>query len=241
MVDTASTNKREGLSESWKERFEILDKVDGAYFSRAKELSSAERRKVGFRLFAFLFSVFYYFVKGMWEKGLLIWTAYAVLGIVLGAVGVPDILVGIAMCAACASFATIDYYNKVEHNERIWPVLAKLIPENLKTIPALAVVTVVALGLNIALGTGILGTGGLYSCGDGEVTDLVQEIFDENSGYKSRSVDLVRMREQHEQTGTYVCEAQIVDNDGDKWQVRYEISKDERQPLGYIVQAEWSM
>lgn len=235
------TSKREGLTESWKKRFEILDKVDGAYFSRAKELSMAERWKVGFRFFAFVFSVLYYFAKGMWEKGLLIWTAYAVLGIVLGALGVPDMLVAIAMVAACASLATIDYYNKVEHDERIWPFLAKLIPENLRTIPALAVVTVVALGLNIAFATGLLGTAGLPSCGDREVTDLVQELFDENSGYKTQSMDFVRMREQHEQTGAYTCETQIVDNDGDKWQVTYQISKDERQPLGYIVQAEWSM
>ena len=239
MAETAS--KRDGLTESWKERFQILDKIDGAYFSRAKELSMAERRKVGFRFFALVFSIFYYFAKGMWEKGLLIWTAYAGLAIMLGAIGVPDMVTSIAMAAGCASLATGDYYSKVENGERIWPFLANLIPKALQTIPALAVVTVVAVGLNVAVGTGLLGTGGVPSCGDREVRDLVQELFDENSGYATQSMGLVRMRGQHEQTGAYTCDAQIVDTDGDEWQVTYQISKDEMQPLGYIVEAEWSM
>ena len=43
-----------------------------------------------------------------------------------------------------------DYYNRVEHGERIWPRLAARMPEWLKTIPALAVAAAVALGVYAA-------------------------------------------------------------------------------------------
>ena len=142
---------RDGLTGSWRERFEIFDRIDGAYFTRWRELSRAERATAGLAWPAFPLSFLYYFAKGMWEKGLLFLTAYAVLGMVLGAAGVPGVLVWVWVMGVCAAFATSDYYKRVEHDERIWPWLATRLPTFLRSTPALAVVGVAALGCHVAI------------------------------------------------------------------------------------------
>ena len=141
----AVSESRQELSESWRGRFEVLDKIDGAIFRRWRELSMDERWRVGFRLVPFAFSVAWYGAKGMWEKGLSILTAFALLATALGAVGVPGGIVWVTMAATCAGWGTSDYYNRVEHGERIWPRLAARMPAWLQTIPALAVVAAVAV------------------------------------------------------------------------------------------------
>ena len=70
---------------------------------------------------------------------------------------------------------------------------------------------------------------------------VVGPLFDEGSGYQAQSIDMIRLRERHEQTGALTCDAEIIDNENDKWQVTYQISKDETDPLGYIVQAQWNL
>ena len=142
---------RDGLTESWRQRFEIFDRIDGAFFTRWKELSPDERVRAGFRWPALVFSFLYYFAKGMWEKGLLFMTVYAVLGMVLGAAGVPGVLVWFWLGALCVACAASDYYKRVEHGERIWPWLARRMPGFLRSTPALAVVAVVALGCHVAI------------------------------------------------------------------------------------------
>lgn len=142
---------RDGLTGSWRRRFEILDRIDGAYFTRWRELSTAERVTAGWAWPAFPFSFLYYFAKGMWEKGLLLMTAYAVLGMALGAVGLPDALAWFGVGGVCAAFATSDYYKRVEHDQRIWPWLATRLPAFLRSTPALAVVGVAALGCHVAI------------------------------------------------------------------------------------------
>lgn len=142
---------RDGLTESWRQRFEIFDRIDGAYFSRWRELSEAERMRAGLAWPAFLFSFLYYFAKGMWEKGLLFMTAYAVLGMALGAAGVPGVLIWSWVAVLCAVCAASDYYKRLEHNERIWPWLAKRMPGLLQSAPALAVAALAALGCHVAL------------------------------------------------------------------------------------------
>lgn len=142
---------RDGLTESWRQRFEIFDRIDGAYFARWRELSSAERLRAGLAWPAFLFSFLYYFAKGMWEKGLLLMTTYAVLGMALGAVGVPGVLIWFWMAALCVACATSDYYKRIEHDERIWPWLSKRMPRFLRSTPALAVVALAALGCHVAI------------------------------------------------------------------------------------------
>lgn len=142
---------RDGLTESWRRRFEIFDRIDGAYFTRWKELSRAESVRAGLTWPAWVFSFLYYFAKGMWEKGLLFTTAYAVVGMVLGAAGVPGVLIWFWVAAVCVACAASDYYKRVEHGERIWPWLARRMPGFLRSTPALAVVAVVALGCHVAV------------------------------------------------------------------------------------------
>lgn len=142
---------RDGLTESWRQRFEIFDRIDGAFFSRWKELSPDERTRAGFRWPALVFSFLYYFAKGMWEKGLLFMTVYALLGMVLGAAGLPGVLVWFWVGALCVACAASDYYKRVEHGERIWPWLARRMPGFLRSPPGLAVVAVVALGCHVAI------------------------------------------------------------------------------------------
>lgn len=142
---------RDGLTESWRHRFEIFDRIDGAYFTRWRELSEAERVRAGLAWPAFVFSFLYYFAKGMWEKGLLFMTVYAVLGMTLGAVGVPGVLVWFWVGALCVACAASDYYKRMEHGERIWPWLARRLPGFLRSTPGLGVVAVVALGCHVAI------------------------------------------------------------------------------------------
>ena len=142
---------RDGLTGSWRRRFESLDRIDGAFFTRWRELSTAERVTAGWAWPAFPFSFLYYFAKGMWEKGLLLMTAYAVLGMALGAAGVSGVLVWFWVGAVCVACATSDYYRRVEHDERIWPWLATRLPAFLRSTPALAVVAVAALGCHVAI------------------------------------------------------------------------------------------
>ena len=143
---------RDGLTESWRRRFESLDRIDGAHFTRWRELSRAERVRVPW--LAFPFSFLYYLAKGMWEKGLLLMTGYAVLGMALGIAGVPGVLVWFWVGAVCAGCAASDYYKRVEHGERIWPWLGRRMPGFLRSTPALAVVAVAALGCHLALTLG---------------------------------------------------------------------------------------
>ncbi len=143
---------RDGLTGSWQRRFEILDRIDGAYFTRWRELSPEERvRAGGFRWPGFLFSFLYYFAKGMWQKGLLLMTAYAVLGMALGSAGVPGAVAWFSVAGGCAASATSDYYKRVERDERIWPWLATRLPAFLRSTPALVVVGVAALGCHVAI------------------------------------------------------------------------------------------
>ena len=64
----------------------------------------------------------------------------------LGAAGAPAVVVWVTMACVCGAWGTSDYYNRVEHGERIWPWPAARMPDWLRTIPALAVVAAVAVG-----------------------------------------------------------------------------------------------
>ncbi len=142
---------RAGLSERWQRRFEILDRIDGDILGRWKELAARDRMAVGFRLAPFVCSFLYYFAKGMWQKGFLLATGYAVLGVALGALGVPGLVTWFACAGFCAGMATGDYYTRVEHGERVWPVIVRRAPWYLVSTPALAVLAAVALGCHVAI------------------------------------------------------------------------------------------
>ena len=217
------TNDREKLSAAWKERFELLDKIDGNYFRRKNELTSSEQRSLVFRIWAFVFFVFYYLAKGMWEKAILIYIAYSLLGILFDVVGLPVFLLMLLGGVTCATLATTDYYNHIENNERVWPILSGAIPQSFRTPPVLVIAAIVSMGVNLGLGFGLIGSSKLPSCGDSEATNLVEEIFNESTDYGAVDIDLIREIERNEQTGAYVCAAQLTDNEGDLWDADYTI------------------
>lgn len=153
-VPTQPTN----LNESWRKKFEILDKAEadgkspfaviGSPAYRA--LSPKERSKVSFNFFAFLFSVLYYWVKGMWAKGFLIWgisNLIAIPFIFLAAFSGINIPTFIIPAALAAMLANIDYYNHVKNGQKVWPGT----PAILSTVVGAAIFALVTMALDVAI------------------------------------------------------------------------------------------
>lgn len=153
-VPTQPTN----LNESWRKKFEILDKAEadgkspfaiiGSPAYRA--LPPKERSKVSFNFFAFLFSVLYYWVKGMWAKGFLIWgisNLIAIPFIFLVAFTGIDIPTFIIPAVLAGMLANIDYYNHVKNGQKVWPGT----PAILSTVAGAAIFAVVTLALDIVI------------------------------------------------------------------------------------------
>ena len=109
--------------ESWKKRFALLDQLVEAnkwYPDRQamKEAPSGELWRVNFNILAFLFTVIYYYSKGMWAKASLMLTVYLLLNIV----PVADKVSPFALGAVCMGLANIDYWHKERRGERMWPI-----------------------------------------------------------------------------------------------------------------------
>ncbi len=120
------------LNESWRKKFEILAKADADGKSpfavigspSFRDLPAKERSKISFNIWAFLLSIIYYWVKGMWVKGFLL------IG-VTNLVAIPffflQILTGIAFpvfvipAVLAGGMANIDYYNFVKTGQKAWP------------------------------------------------------------------------------------------------------------------------
>jgi hypothetical protein len=50
--------------------FDAMDKAGGTKQPDFKTLTFKEKFKIGFSIWAFLFSIFYYLYHGMWKKGM---------------------------------------------------------------------------------------------------------------------------------------------------------------------------
>lgn len=81
--------------------------------------------------------------------------------------------------------------------------------------------------------------GELPSCGDTEATDLVRRIFAEETDYTATAVRLITTTDHNPNTGNYTCAGEIVDNEGDRWDVEYSIGRDATDPNQFIVRIEW--
>lgn len=99
------------VSPEWKERFQLMEKIgwnDGMLknYWNFRKLTFSERLKMSFNVLALLFGPFYYFVKGMWLKAILIILASFAVEIF-----VSDPLTLAAIIAGwCAGFANYDFY-----------------------------------------------------------------------------------------------------------------------------------
>jgi hypothetical protein len=111
------------VSDAWKTRFSLIDSVGGPAMPRLKDLTAKERFSAMFNVLAFLFWPVYYFIKGMWMKGItmvaIAFVALFVISIVLDGLGLGHFVKGFG-CAIGAVFAVranIDYYRKMVLNE----------------------------------------------------------------------------------------------------------------------------
>lgn len=120
----AVKSETETISESWQERFTLLEKAGGVKMPQLKTLTFSERRKVIFNVWGFLFGPFYYLAKGMWKKALSLVGVAILIILVLEAIckamGVSDSITNFVAGAIFASRATIDYYKKVKLQDNGW-------------------------------------------------------------------------------------------------------------------------
>jgi Protein of unknown function (DUF2628) len=114
------------VSNSWKQKFRLMEKAGGPKQLNLKSLAPGERVKIGFNIIAFLFGPFYYLTKGMWKKALSLF-GVCLVGIV--AVGVVLELIGLGRVANALGYgaagvfavrANIDYYKKMVLGENGW-------------------------------------------------------------------------------------------------------------------------
>jgi len=126
---------RAKLSDKWQRRFEILDRYatrDGNLFSDSKAeacraLTRKERTQVDLLFWPIIFGPFYYFAKGMWQKGAVFLGLAFLVGLILTLVEygldttLPNVAYGLPIGFLCASMASYDYYKYVEYGEKMWP------------------------------------------------------------------------------------------------------------------------
>jgi hypothetical protein len=119
-----SNKETETISESWKERFDLLEKAGGVKMPNAKNLPFGERRKIVFNIWGFLFGPLYYLAKGMWKKAISLFgvsiLVIVVLEAICRAIGVSDTITNFVAGAIFASRATVDYYKKVKLQDNGW-------------------------------------------------------------------------------------------------------------------------
>ncbi len=119
------------LKPSWRERFRIFDSVSvsaGSYFQHQEKLNALppkEKKKVSLNWLAFLFSVLYYYTKGMGTKGTLLWAVSTLTHALVVSFSPQFALIAswLVPAAIANAFANTDYYRKVKFDEKGWPFL----------------------------------------------------------------------------------------------------------------------
>jgi hypothetical protein len=107
------------VSDAWRAKFLLIEKAGGARMPRLKSLTSSERFTITFNFLAFLFWPFYYFVKRMWKKGVVMVSiglfSLLILSIFLSGLGLGRYATVLA-CAIGVYFgmrANVDYYKQM--------------------------------------------------------------------------------------------------------------------------------
>ena len=99
---------------------DAVEKAGGVKLSAAKELDWAERRRVSFSIWAFLFTIIYYIYHGMWKKGLVLLAVSIALQVIVALI--PP-LVGFAPFVASIIYATrapVNLYSKYRLGDDSW-------------------------------------------------------------------------------------------------------------------------
>lgn len=121
---TENSNDAKSISDSWKKKFDLMEKAGGVKMQRIKELSFNEKNQVLFNVWGFLFGPIYYLAKGMWKKGISL-TIASILAITIVEVicqkfGFSDFITNFIAGAIFATRANIDYYKKIKLGDNEW-------------------------------------------------------------------------------------------------------------------------
>ncbi|WKG01243.1 DUF2628 domain-containing protein [Mycolicibacterium sp. HK-90] len=118
----------DNLSDSWRWKFDFFDtyglpsaspEAKAAY----RNLSFMAKLRLTSNILAFLFGPLYFFVKGMWRKGLTLLGLTITVVTVLVIAGVSDMVgraVGMGMAALAMSTANYAYYLHVVRGSQSW-------------------------------------------------------------------------------------------------------------------------
>lgn len=116
------------VSESWRQRFEFFEEF-GIPNSTPESRQAYRRLPLGakFRLtsnlWAFLFGPIYFFVKGMWRKGLVLAGLAIALAVVVLGLGTPDLVdraASLVVPALAMTTANYAYYLHAVMGSRSW-------------------------------------------------------------------------------------------------------------------------
>ena len=123
------------VSKKWKSRFQLIEELGGEEIhspfelqktAEFKALPLTKRLKVTHAFTPFIFSFLWYFSKGMWAKGFIIFAFsclyYSALGIIesLASFQISPILYWVPVSAVCGSLGIFDYYRYKVKDERVW-------------------------------------------------------------------------------------------------------------------------
>ena len=123
-IATNPTSELDSISDSWKKKFDLLEKADGVKLPNAKNLPFGVRTKVLFNVWGFLFGPFYYLAKGMWKKALSLFgmsvLIIVVLVLICKAMGISDSITNLVAGAIFATRGNVDFYKKVKLGDNGW-------------------------------------------------------------------------------------------------------------------------
>ena len=141
------------VAKGWKSRFELMDRIkagDPSWLGdreAIKGLAAGDLSRLHFNVLAFFFGPFYYFAKGMWAKGALMWIAVILVASLLILVESLPTAVFFVQYVPFAVYANYDYYHKVRRNEKFWPFL----PPALASAPVVGILLVAAMATLMAV------------------------------------------------------------------------------------------
>ncbi|KLI07799.1 hypothetical protein A5731_26320 [Mycolicibacterium conceptionense] len=118
----------DNLSDSWRWKFDFfhtygLPASTPAAKAAYRDLSFMAKLRLTSNVLAFLFGPIYFFVKGMWRKGLSLLGIAIAAGVVLTVLDVSDMIgrsAGIAIGVLAMSTANYAYYLHVVRGSRSW-------------------------------------------------------------------------------------------------------------------------
>ncbi|OMC29311.1 hypothetical protein A5740_17970 [Mycobacterium sp. GA-1841] len=118
----------DNLSDSWRWKFDFfstygLPSASPEAKAAYRNLSFMAKLRLTSNILAFLFGPLYFFVKGMWRKGLTLLGVTVAVAVVFTAIGVGDSLaraIGLGIATMAMSTANYAYYLHVVRGSQSW-------------------------------------------------------------------------------------------------------------------------